>query len=222
MKAKIYSHKNLIGEADLKVADESMGGLGGVFEPTKNYIEVQKVFQTHQYNQNRFENLEKIRLNVQLENGLFLLPIGGILIGDCEELPNEDLEIDISGVFRFVIEDFFNREQATDEIIEQPWELITIEQKINFEDELRKEIGSKKDLKHPLAKYEFSAVAKSMFNADVLFAMIGDKDNDHVVIHLTWKGSLETTDGFPQTEFYTDFHHFKYYRMYPDRNEYEY
>lgn len=221
MKAKIYSHENIIGESDLKVVDESMGALAGIFKPTEFYKDVRNVFQIHQDNPNRFEDLERIRLNVQLENGLFLLPSGGVFIWDIEGLPEEDLWIDISGVYRFVIEDFFNATLPKQNFIVEPWHLLSIQKKIAVENELRKEIGQKGQSSHFLAGYEFSAVASCAQNDDVLFAITGDANNDHAVIHLTWSGKLDIHPNCPYTDFYTDFYHFQRVVMYPDRDEWE-
>jgi hypothetical protein len=80
-----------------------------------------------------------LNINVQLENGYFLYSIGGYTFDDAEELPDETKRIDIAGLFRHVIEDFFQAVPPRP-FVEEPWETITIEQKLLFETELQKEI----------------------------------------------------------------------------------
>jgi hypothetical protein len=87
-----------------------------------------------------------------------------------------------------------------------------------IEDELFKEIkrlkikGIKRlfQKKHKLNEYNFSAVAKSMKNDEVLFAIHKNNLNefDHAIIKLTWKGSFEYDDTFPYVEFFESFDHF--------------
>ena len=107
------------------------------------------------------------------------------------------------------------------DLIIEPWELLTIEQKIDLENELRKEIGIKGISNHPLAKFEYSAIAKDRQSDDVLFFLNEHDGKAHIVIHLTWSMDLEINNAYPHAEFYEDFYHFQYYRMYPDRNEWE-
>jgi hypothetical protein len=61
--------------------------------------------------------------------------MGGIMIYDFVELQEEKAEIDIAGVFRHVLEDYFKTEPPRI-FAEEPWEDITIDQKIAFENEL--------------------------------------------------------------------------------------
>ncbi|GAB3988302.1 hypothetical protein GCM10028807_10660 [Spirosoma daeguense] len=39
MKAKVFSHRQSIGTAELQVGDESMGGIFGEFIPTELYFD---------------------------------------------------------------------------------------------------------------------------------------------------------------------------------------
>lgn len=232
MKAKIYSHIKLIGTTDLKVGDESMGCVFGEFIPNDTYFkDIQKsVWEFRSTKNPDYKKWYPLRFNVQLGNGYFLYPAGGYTFNDDPELSDDPKTIDIAGLDRHVIEDYFLPE--TPKIfVEEPWEEITIEQKIGFEDELNKELGLtdksflgifKKGKKHAFSEFEFSALCKYQCNDDVLFVVRNqDFDKQFAIVHLTWKGKKEV-EGFPATNFYKDFEEFKYLRMYPDKAEWEY
>ncbi|MEM9822887.1 MAG: hypothetical protein AAF985_17540 [Bacteroidota bacterium] len=231
MKAKIYSNQKLIGTSELRIVDESMGVVSGKFLPNENYEEVRKVIWNFHssHSDRKFEALDRLRLNCQLGNNVFLYPLGGFLITDIEELPNEDLVFEAMGNYRHVLEDNFLADPPKERLLE-PWESITIEQKIAYEDELFKEIGKAKGIlrffkptSHQLRAYEFSAMAKLGTNDDVLFAVHkkGDNEFDYAVIHLTWIGKLEKNDNFPRASFFKDFDHFIKDRLHPDRRDWE-
>jgi len=232
LKAKIYSHKLLIGTSNLKIGDESMGCVFGEFIPNKNYFKhIQKnVWNFWKANKTDYAKWNSLRFNVQLENGYFLYPGGGYTFDDNPDFPNETKRIDIAGIDRHVIEDFFLNKTPELFVIE-PWECISINQKIIYEDELNKELGlikkslfhflKPKQKKHELADFKFSALSKYKCNDDVLF--VSRKENfekQFAVIHLTWKGKKEV-NGFPDIDFYNDFNEFKNLRMFPDKNEWE-
>ncbi len=194
------------------------------------YKKIQKsVWEFWATNKPDYIKWHSLRLNVQLENGYFLFPEGGYTIDDIQELPDEPKRIDIAGIDSRIIEDYFLQEQPRP-FLEEPWCQIETEQKIELENELNKEIGLteksffdifKNSSKHFLANYEFSALAKSGCNDDVLFAVHKNGfDKKYAVIHLTWKGKKEI-DSFPETEFFTSFDEFKLSRMYPDKAEWE-
>jgi len=231
VKAKIFSHRQLIGTTDLKVGDETMGGVFGDFLPTDEYYEnIQKsVWEFWQTNKPDYEKWYSLRLNVQLENGLFLFPEGGYTIDDIKELPNEPKRIDIVGLDRKIIEDFFLTQPAR-QFVEEPWDTLAIEQKIGFEDELKKEIGSKgksyfdlfsKKNKHLLADVEFSAFCHDQRNDDVLFTIKkSDFEKRFALVHLTWTRKQER-EGYPKTIFYTDFDDFKNSKTYADKADWK-
>jgi hypothetical protein len=232
LKANIYSHTVLIGTAELYIGDESMGCVFGEFIPENNYYQsTQKlIWDFWKAKKSDYKKIISLRLNAQLENGYFLYPVGGITIEDSRELPNEPKLIDIAGLDRHVINDFFLT-KTSKTFIEKPWEKINIEQKIAFEEELYNELGltkksifdfiiPKKD-KHELADFKFSALCKYRCNDDVLFvARKQGFEKQFAVIHLTWKNKQEV-EGFPGVEFFKDFNEFQNLRMYPDINEWE-
>lgn len=231
MQTKIYSNKILIGKTDLSIIDDSMGVLSGEFIPNKDYSIIRdKVWKFNSTNTKDFDLWNSLRFSVQLENGYFIHLIGGISIWDIQELKEEKIEIEIAGVFRHVIDDFFKMEPSRI-FIEEPWEDITIDQKIAFENELAKEIGQGKGLinwligskkKHLMTEYSFSALCTSGMNDNVLFSIHNNKNSefDFALIHLTWKQKQET-DKFPKTELYRDFDDFKYNKMTPDKIDWE-
>ena len=233
MKSNIYSNKILIGTSDLQITDESMGVVSGIFIPNENYNSIKEnVWRFHSSKSNdNYSILERLRLNTQLENGLFLNPMGGFLITDIEELPNEEIEFEIVGNFRHILEDNFITQTAKEQIFE-PWEYISIEQKVAFENEINKEIGRTKkkswirlfsNPKNKLNDYDFKAIAHSCTNDDVLFSITNKNTNrfDYAVVHLTWTSKQEHNDSFPRVEFFKSFAHFSNCRLYPDKADWE-
>ena len=210
-----------------------MGCVFGAFNANDSYFkDIQKsVWEIYSTNELDYKKWNSLNFIVQLENGYFLNPKGGFTIEDLPDFPNEPKRIDIAGLEERIIENFFLQETARP-FIEEPWETITIEQKITFEDELNKEIGlanrsffdifkSNKE-KHILADFKFSALCKYGSSDDILFGVEKQGfDKQLAVIHLTWKGKTEL-ENFPKIIFYKDLDEFKYLRMYPDKVEWEY
>lgn len=231
MKANIFSHKQLIGTTDLQVGDESMGGIFGEFTPTEIYFDkIQKyVWEFWQSNKPDYQRLYSLRLNVQLENGLFLFPQDGYIIDDIAELPNEPKRLDIVGVDSKIIQDFFLTNPPRP-FTEEPWNELQIEQKIAFEDELKKELGIgdksffdflSNSKKHQLFDSDFSAFCHDQRNDDVLFEIRKPEfEKQFALVHLTWTSKKEK-EGYPNTTFYSDFDDFKYSRMYADKAGWE-
>lgn len=231
MKAKIFSHTQLIGTTDLQVGDETMGGIFGEFVPTALYFDsIQKqVWGFWQTNKPDYQKWYALRLNVQLENGIFLFPQGGYTIEDIKELPNEPKRIDLVGVDSKILQDFFLTNPPRP-FTELPWHELQIEQKIAFEDELKKELGVEdrsifdfitNPTRHILFDSELSAFCHDQRNDDVLFEIRKPNlDKQFALVHLTWRGKKEK-EGHPNTTFYSDFDDFKYSRMYADKAEWE-
>ena len=114
--------------------------------------------------------------------------------------------------------------------VEDPWNELQIEQKIAFEDELKKELGINEKLflgiirkpeEHILLNNEFSAFCHDHRNDDVLFEIRKPEfEKQFALVHLTWTSKKEK-EGYPITTFYSDFDDFKYSRMYADKAEWE-
>lgn len=234
MKAKVFSHEKLIGTADLQVGDESMGCVFGEFLPTDNYYNgiQEAVWDFLKANNPDYRKWYSLRINIQLDNGYFIFADGGFTFDDVPEQPNEPKRIDIAGLDRHVIEDFFLQDRPRP-FVEEPWIEITIGQKITFEDELKKEIGTSskrtsllefvkpKEDKHVLIDFEVSALCTDQRNDDVLFVVKKGKfDKKFAVVHLTWRDSMDSKK-FPITQFYNDFDDFKSSRMYADKADWQ-
>lgn len=231
MNAKVFSYRHLIGTAELQVGDKTMGGVFGNFVPTAYYFDniQETVWEFWQRNKPDYKKWYSLRINVQLENGMFLFPQGGYTIDDIKELPNEPKRIDIAGVDNKVLQDFLLTNPPRP-FVEEPWNELQIQQKIAFEDELKKELGLNdksfsdyiiKQEKHILFDSEFSAFCHDRRNDDVLFEIRKHGfEKKFALVHLTWTGKKEA-EGCPNTTFYSDFDDFKYSRMYADKAEWE-
>ncbi len=234
VKAKVFSHRQVIGTADLQVGDRTMGCVFGQFLPNENYYkDVQKfVWEFWDANTRDYQKWYALRFNVQLDNGYFLYAAGGFTFDDSPEFPSEPKRIDIAGIDSHVISDFFLQDIPRPFVVE-PWGEISIEQKITFEDELAKELGtnSRRTLfsriikprsdKHVLTDFEVSALCKDDRNDDVLFVVRKrEAEKQFAVVHLTWKGRMES-QRYPSVDFYDDFDDFKHSRMYADRADWE-
>ncbi|MBC8109512.1 MAG: hypothetical protein H7Y04_00470 [Verrucomicrobia bacterium] len=141
-KAKVYSHTNLIGTAELQLGDKSMGCVYGELLPTDYYYNnIQKsVWEFWKSSNPDYKKWHSLRFNVQLDNGYFLYAAGGFTFDDAREFPNEPKKIDIAGLDEYVIKEFFLQEEPT-LFVKKPWHILSIHQKIAFEDELKKGIG---------------------------------------------------------------------------------
>jgi hypothetical protein len=233
MKADVFSNEFLIGTADLKLSDESMGCVYGEFLPNQNYFDKvqQYVWRFWETNEPNYEEWIQLQLNVQLENGYFVYPIGGYTIEDIRDLQEEPKRIEIAGLYRHVIDDFFKSGKPK-ELVGKPWQYVSISEKIAFENELKKELGVKieksffdffigKPINHILLDFHFSALCKDQRSDDVFFVTSNEKsDNGFAVVHLTWSGKKEYKD-FPLTHFYKDFADFKTQQMDIDISEWE-
>jgi hypothetical protein len=136
LNAKVFWFEKLIGTAELHVGDEPMGWLYGEFVPTENYYQdIQPTVQKFTSSlDSKMTNWESLQLNVQLDNEYFLYAAGGITINDSGRLSNEFKQIDIAGANRHVIEDVSHQKEQRPFVVE-PWEAVSVEQKIAFEKE---------------------------------------------------------------------------------------
>ena len=226
MNATIYSHKTIIGTAELQIGDGGMGNVFGKFVPNENYYkDIQKyVWEFWKTNKPNYKKWYSLRFNAQLDNGFFLFPHGGYTFDDLPELPDEPKRIDIVGID-------INLLSYSEEILCDPWAIIDIGQKISFEDELNKEItpvksfvnflSSGKKENHILVGAEVSTFAKYGPNDDVLFAVSKKGENNTLAtVHLTWiSRDKEHSSYFPATHFYLDLKDFIERRMIPDNKE---
>lgn len=199
MKAKVYIDSNWIGTVQLEVLDASIGVLGGQLEPVLHY-EYYKVL---------IQNYAPLSIQIQLEHGPFLVAVGGVLIHDLKELP-EEVYIELGGVFNYLIEDNFKMNPPKERLF-VPWEWVDIYEKIAQEKKLRKLL--EQDKEHSLSTYQYQVIAK--YGPTIVLLAIYKREASsysHAVVN--WNNS--------SVDFYEDFDHFLYYRMYPDKREWEY
>lgn len=149
MKGYVYSHKVLIGTTIFKQSFGAMGHIWGEFEPAEEYQLVKKQVQEFCDAPKKDYKRYSFRFNIQLENGYFLLPVGGIEILDSAMFPNEPISIHVAGVHSHVYHDYFENNKP---FVTDPWQQVTIEEKIDLEDEVTREIGE--------TNVEFSTLAK--------------------------------------------------------------
>lgn len=233
MRAIVYSNTLIIGHTDLEIGDESMGCVFGNFIPTNDYYKsVRKsVWRFWSINRPDYKRWNSLNINVRLENGCFLHPMGGCTFDDSKELSNEKIRIDIAGLSRYIIQDFYQSDPPAP-FVEDPWVTISIEQKLLFETELQKEIknGSsrcwrfiKSTTRHVLTDYKCSAVCKDCQSDDILFSIHGNNGSDktYALVHLTFSGEQEENAAFPRTTLFDSFDAFKFERMYPDKGEWK-
>lgn len=207
MQANIYSNNQSIGTADLKIGDESMGGLYGDFLPNEfyfNYIQnsVREIWGSHPPDYRKWASL---KISVQLENGYFLFPAGGITIADLDSFPEEDQRIDIDGVDSHVLEDFF-KTQPSRPFVEAPWEPVSIDTKIGMEKQLHLETQHF----HVLNGAEISTLCRNTSNDDVLYiTRTANGAQNFALVHLTWS-TQQMTPGFPHVTLFESFEEFRY------------
>ncbi|TDN38044.1 hypothetical protein E4631_19295 [Hymenobacter sp. UV11] len=228
MQAAIYADTILIGHADLLLGDRSMGHIYGELLPTSAYYEtVQRTVQDFCISTSlTASKWQSLRLNAQLANGYFLLPRGGYTIDDSPEFSSAPKRIDIAGIAADILSDFISSEPPRP-FVEEPWEALTIEQKLALELELRQELGNVpatvQPHAHPLTNCRFSALCRFGPSDDVLFQLDCPTDSrkSFAIVHLMWSGKKESSPRFPSTTFYESFDEFKFYRMYPDKAVWE-
>jgi hypothetical protein len=195
MKGYIYSHKILIGTTNFKQSFGAMGHIWGEFIPSEEYQLIKKQVQEF------CDSLEKdykkwysIRFNIQLGNGYFLLPIGGIEILDSADFPDESIHIHVAGVHSHIYNDYFENNRA---FVTGPWQQVNIDQKIALEDELFREIGE--------TNVTFSTLAKHSLSDEVLFAVHGSNVPPFVIANLKSGQKATIEEVFPEENYFMDF-----------------
>lgn len=200
MQANIYSHTKLIGTSNLTLGDASMGCIYGKFTPNENYFKYVQpaVWEFWKSKEVNYKKWHSLKLNAQLENGLFLDPIGGYTIDDMKEINNQELRIDVAGLPYYVIENYFEKNTNTS-LFTNKWTTIDIEQKIDFENQVKKNIRKYQptliekifkpnNAKHPLVGFECSAIFMSLINNDVIFS-VHNKSGEAILAIVNLVGS---------------------------------
>lgn len=223
MKTSIYSGQYVIGYADLQAGDVAMGGIYGEFIPTAEYYGrvQQTVWEFVASASPNYEKCYALLLNAQLENGYFLFPLGGYEIIDSPDFPHAPKQIYLTGIAAGIIEDFIDIDPPRT-FVEEPWEPLTIQQKLALEAEYARETGrNPKPIFATASQLPPSALCRYGPTDDVLFSIQPIDPNKHfALVHLTWSGKQEPAS-FPRIQFFDSFAEFKLERMYPDRSEWE-
>ena len=101
MKGFLYIDDDLLGEADFKIIDESMGVIGGDFVPNGNYNKYRPIIQK-QCDQNGISNVTDFHYRIVLADNTELNPAGGIGITDFEEF--DEIYVESAGLDQKAIE----------------------------------------------------------------------------------------------------------------------
>lgn len=195
MKGYIYSHKLLIGTTTFKQSFGSMGHIWGEFEPSKDYELIKKQVQEFcDQVKKDYKKWYSFRFNIQLENGYFLLPVGGVEILDFTEFPDEPISIHLAGVHSHVYHDYFENNKA---FVLPPWQQVSIDEKIELEDELTRKIGE--------TNITFSTLAKNSKSNQVLFAVHGGNVPPFVIANLQPTQNPTIEEVFPEENYFIYF-----------------
>lgn len=171
-----------------------MGHIWGEFKPSDEYQYIKKQVQEFCDGPKKdFKPWYSLRFNIQLENGYFILPIGGVEILDSAEFPDEPIHLHLAGVHSHIYEDYFENNKA---FVISPWQQVNIDQKIDLEDELIREIGE--------TNITFSTLAKHSLSNEVLFAVHGNTD-PFVIANLKPGQKPTLEEVFPDENYFADF-----------------
>jgi len=192
MKGYIYSHKILIGTTNFKQSFGAMGHIWGEFIPSEEYQIIKKQVQKFCDSLEKDYDRSSFRFNVQLENGYFLLPVGGVEIYDTSDFPNDPIQIHVVGIHSHIYNDYFENNSA---FVLAPWQQVNIDQKIELEDELFREIGE--------TNVTFSALAKHSLSDKVLFAVHGGNVPPFAIGNLKSGQKATIEEVFPDENYYT-------------------
>jgi hypothetical protein len=99
--------------------------------------------------------------------------------------------------------------------LHNPW-VQTGSDSVNFENELRRELGPD----HPLYGSAATAIARRIDTDDVLFEVTGALPR-FAVVHLTWSGRPEIDARWPAVTFFSDLKDWIERGMTPDHQAYE-
>ena len=84
MKGFLYIDSDKVGEVNLKIIDESMGGIGGDLMAYDNYKKYQPLIQEH-YEKCGISNIDGFNFRIILQDNTELNPMGGIGVTDSKE-----------------------------------------------------------------------------------------------------------------------------------------
>jgi hypothetical protein len=98
-----------------------------------------------------------------------------------------------------------------------PWVPVSERGRTAYDNELRMEVG----LDHPLYGIRLRAVARTCHTDDVLFQLKDHRIAQFAVVHLTFRGRVESDSQWPSVILYRDLEHWVTQRMLRDAAAYE-
>jgi hypothetical protein len=98
-----------------------------------------------------------------------------------------------------------------------PWIPVSERGQGAYDHELRMEVG----LNHPLYGVRIRAIARTCHTDDVLFELRDHRIAQYAVVHLTFRGRVETDPQWPSVVLYRDLEHWVTQRMLRDAASYE-
>ena len=194
MNGYIYSHKILIGTTTFKHKFGAMGHIWGEFIPSEEYQFIKKQVQEFCDSLKKDYKSYSFKFNIQLENGYFLLPVGGVEILDSADFPDDPIHIHVAGVHSHIYNDYFENNRA---FVIAPWQQVNIDQKIELEEELFREIGE--------TNVTFSTLAKHSLSDEVLFAVHGGNVPSFVIANLKPGQKATIEEVFPDENYFMNF-----------------
>ncbi len=228
MNAQVFFKGEYIGSTHLQVGDASVGHLYGQLKPYKDRVRIiQKL--TRSLNSGGDDNskaLNDLEINVQLENGYFLFAEGGITIGYIEDVEKYPIQIDIAGVDHQVIEDYLLTNPPV-LFVEDPWYVLTIKKKIKLEEMFLQDLNAYTNRFDIL--FASHHTSQRSIGLKVLALCYTGYQGSTVTLYIIkeegFAKKFVTVDRMirgdevyhPKLEIFEDLHHFKYFRMFPDK-----
>ncbi|UEG52236.1 hypothetical protein LLH06_14810 [Mucilaginibacter daejeonensis] len=228
MNAQVFFKGEYIGSTLLQVGDASMGHLYGQLKPYKDRVRIiQKL--TRSLNSGGDDNskaLNDLEINVQLENGYFLFAEGGITIGYIEDVEKDLIQIDIAGVDHQVIEDYLLTNPPV-LFVEDPWYVLNIKKKIKLEEMFLQDLNAYTNRFDIL--FASHHTSERSIGLKVLALCYTGYQGSTVTLYIVkeegFAKKFVTVDRMvrgdevyrPKLEIFEDLHHFKYFRMFPDK-----
>ncbi len=228
MNAQVFFRGKYIGSTLLQVGDASMGHLYGQLKPYKDRVRIiQELMRSlNSGGDDNSKALNYLEINVQLENGYFLFAEGGITIGYIEDVEKDLIQIDIAGVDHQVIEDYLLANPPV-LFVEDPWYVLNIKKKIKLEEIFLQDLNAYKNRfdilfapRHTSQRsigLKFLALCSKGYQGSTVTLYIV-KEEGFAKKFVTVERMVMGKEVYhTKLEIFEDLHHFKYFRMFPDK-----